>query len=233
MISRPQYGLFVVSDPKNFELINTSKTSHEEDFKHDSSIYEYLDLSMGQLITLDDLFKKCLSNWSNRKVWEKASNKVKEYGYSDEVKDFIDWMKDLHGYLQVIESEHENFNRLLDDAREKVGNIRDEIESALGTPEFLEPRNLTNLSLYSKFNHLSKRILQDEGDMDINGFIDEIFQDIRQLANHAIISSMSNEWIEVLRKGQIRDSRIKQDLITLQFPEKKYLLLRTVSSKES
>ena len=31
MISRPQYGLFVVSDPKNFELINTSKTSHEED----------------------------------------------------------------------------------------------------------------------------------------------------------------------------------------------------------
>ena len=212
MISRPQYGLFVVSDPKNFELINTSKTSHEEDFKHDSSIYEYLDLSMGQLITLDDLFKKCLSNWSNRKVWEKASNKVKEYGYSDEVKDFIDWMKDLHGYLQVIESEHENFNRLLDDAREKVGNIRDEIESALGTPEFLEPRNLTNLSLYSKFNHLSKRILQDEGDMDINDLLDEIFQDIRQLANHAIISSRSNEWIEVLRNGQIRDSRIKQDL---------------------
>ena len=212
MISRPQYGLFVVSDPKNFELINTSKTSHEEDFKHDSSIYEYLDLSMGQLITLDDLFKRCLSNWSNRKVWEKASNKVKEYGYSDEVKDFIDWMKDLHGYLQVIESEHENFNRLLDDAREKVGNIRDEIESALGTPEFLEPRNLTNLSLYSKFNHLSKRILQDEGDMDINDLLDEIFQDIRQLANHAIISSRSNEWIEVLRNGQIRDSRIKQDL---------------------
>ena len=211
MISRPQYGLFVVSDSKNFELINTSNTTHEEDFKHDSSINEYLDLSMGQLITLDDLFKKCLSNWSNRKIWDKASNKVTEYGYNDDVKDFIDWMKDLHGYLQVIESEYENFNRLINDARLTEGTFREEIESALGASEFLEPRNLANVSLYSKFNHLSRRILQDEGDMNIIDLLDEIFQEIEGLSNHGIISSRSKEWIDVLRSGQILDSRIKQD----------------------
>jgi len=137
---------------------------------------------------------------------------VTEYGYNDDVKDFIDWMKDLHGYLQVIESEYENFNRLIDDARLTEGTFREEIESALGASEFLEPRNLANVSLYSKFNHLSKRILEDEGDMDIIDLLDEIFQEIEGFSNHGIISSRSKEWIDVLRNGYIRDSRIKNDL---------------------